>query len=143
MVGIPKESILNQVTEIPHGRDKTISKSCHVSHTCLISRLCHGLGFLVIHGNGLFTQHMLTSGNGRLSNRAMEKIRRGDDDGIHILSHHHFLKIRRPHSDTRLSLSTLQGLSIGITQGCQASPSAHRNPRKMVLKRDASASYYG
>ena len=62
--------------------------------------ICEALG--VIHGDGFFAQDMFARRNRRQRDGRMEKIRRGNDDGVYIRPRQQILVIGKGGRDARL-----------------------------------------
>ena len=64
MIDLPQCAAIDQVSNLPDSRDKTVVESHHVLYPGLLGHLDHLLGFFGIAGDRFFTKHMFAQLHG-------------------------------------------------------------------------------
>ena len=105
----------------------------------LFRRLQHFEAFRIIHGDRFFAKDMFARCNRRQRDGRMEKVRRGDDDGLTSGRAKQFLEIREKRDNSGLRAGLLQHGRVGVAQRRQFGLRAERQSRQMILQNNPAA----
>lgn len=99
----------------------------------------HRGGLGVVHGDGFLAKDVFAGDNGGVGDGCVNKIRRGDDDGVNIVAADDFLVAGGGGGDAGLLPGAFERGGIRVAERDDLGVRAKGESGEMVLQRDAAA----
>src|SRR6266542_618488 len=139
MVRLAQIAALEEMGEITHRRHETVGEGRHVPHAGFVGGFGDLFRLHPVHGDGLFTEHMLAGRNGGQRNRGVGKVGRRDDDGMDVFPTHDLLVLGRSDLHPGLLSGPLERRWIAVAECDHPGVRAQRQTREMILQSHAAA----